>query len=58
MKTPKLNFVQDASGAFRGCDGSRFSNRRSIQAIKRLLNGSNAVNFSEDTTRKTAKWEI
>jgi hypothetical protein len=57
-KTMKPDFAQDASGAFQGCQGSRFSNRRGIQAIKRLLNGSIAVNFSDDTARKTSKLEI
>jgi hypothetical protein len=57
-KIMKSYFVQDAFLAFRGCQDSRFSNRRSIQAIKHLLNGSEAVFSSDDTARKTLKREI
>jgi hypothetical protein len=54
----KLNLAPAAFFAFEGCQGSQFCIGCGIQAIKRLLNGSIAVCFQDDSARKTAKREI
>jgi hypothetical protein len=54
----KIHFAQDAFLAVRGCQGGRFHIRLVLAKIKRVLIGSIAVFFLDDTAAKTTKLEI